>query len=137
MTTTLPANIAPAALKAGLPSADLPALFAAIAAGTATAMEAVPGITPTVIAAVGDAVKAAYSQAFKTVYLTSIAFGGLSIIAALFITSIDDLMTDFVARKIRGVETKPIDSVRREEKTESNTITSDNEQKTDKVEVVA
>lgn len=81
--------------------------------------------------------KAAYSQAFKTVYLTSIAFGGLSIIAALFITSIDDLMTDFVARKIRGMETKPIDSVRREEKMESNTITSDNEQKTDKVEVVA
>jgi hypothetical protein len=124
-------------LNAGLPSADLPALFAALATGTATAMEAVPDITPTVIAAVGDAVKVAYSQAFKTVYLTSIAFGGLSIIAALFITSIDDLMTDFVARKIRGVETKPIDSVRREEKRESNTITSDNEQKADKVEVVA
>lgn len=113
LTTTLPANVAPAALSAGLPSADLPALFAAIAAGTATAMEAVPGITPTVIAAVGDAVKVAYSQAFKTVYLTSIAFGGLSIIAALFITSVDHLMTDFVARKIRGVETKPIGSVRR------------------------
>jgi Fungal trichothecene efflux pump (TRI12) len=124
-------------LNAGLPSADLPALFAALATGTATAMEAVPGITPTVIAAVGDAVKVAYSQAFKTVYLTSIAFGGLSIIAALFITSIDDLMTDFVARKIRGVETKPIGSVRRTEKMESNTIVLGNEEKTDKVEEVA
>ncbi|PMD55689.1 siderophore iron transporter [Hyaloscypha bicolor E] len=137
LTTTLPANVAPAALNAGLPSADLPALFAALATGTATAMEAVPGITPTVIAAVGDAVKVAYSQAFKTVYLTSIAFGGLSIIAALFITSIDDSMTDFVARKIRGVETKPIGSVRRTEKMESNTIVLGNEEKTDKVEEVA
>lgn len=70
-------------------------------------MEGVPGITPRIIAAVGDAVKMAYSQAFKTVYLTSIAFGGLALIAALFITSIDDLMTDFVARKLRGMETKP------------------------------
>jgi hypothetical protein len=136
LTTTLPANVAPAALKAGLPSADLPALFAAIAAGTATAMEAVPGITPTVIAAVGDAVKVAYSQAFKTVYLTSIAFGGLSIIASLFITSIDDLMTDFVARKIRGVKTtKHIDSVKSTGEKESNTVTLGDEAKTDKVEV--
>jgi hypothetical protein len=124
-------------LNAGLPSADLPALFAALATGTATAMEAVPGITPTVIAAVGDAVKVAYSQAFKTVYLTSIAFGGLSIIAALFITSIDDLMTDFIARKIRGVETKPTGSVRRAEKMGSNTVALGNEEKTDKVEEVA
>ena len=100
-------------------------------------MEAVPGITPTVIAAVGDAVKVAYSQAFKTVYLTSIAFGGLSIIAALFITSIDHLMTDFVARKIRGVETKLVGSVRRAEKMESNTVTLDNEGKIDRVEEVA
>jgi hypothetical protein len=99
-------------------------------------MEAVPGITPKVISAVGDAIKVAYSQAFKTVYLTSIAFGGLSIIAALFITSIDDLMTDFVARKIRGVETKHIGSVRSADEKESNTVTLDSEAKTDKVEVV-
>jgi hypothetical protein len=46
-------------------------------------------------------------------------------------------MTDFVARKIRGVETKLVGSVRHAEKMESNTITLDNEGKTDKVEEVA
>jgi hypothetical protein len=111
LATTLPANVAPAASKAGLPTAALPALFAALAAGTPKALEAVPGINPTIIAVVGDAVKTAYSQAFKTVYLTSIAFGGMAIIAALFVTSIDNLLTDFVARKIRGVETKHVDPV--------------------------
>ncbi|CZR65194.1 uncharacterized protein PAC_15094 [Phialocephala subalpina] len=116
LTTTLPSNVAPAALNAGLPNTSLPALFAAIGVGTETAMEGVPGITPGIIAAVGDAVKVAYSQAFKTVYLTSIAFGGLSIIAALFITSIDDLMTNFVARKMRGQETKNIDSMDKKER---------------------
>jgi N-acetylmuramic acid 6-phosphate (MurNAc-6-P) etherase len=111
LATTLPANVAPAASKAGLPTTALPALFAALAAGTPTALEAVPGINPTIIAAVGDAVKTAYTQAFKTVYLTSIAFGGLAIIAALFVTPIDGLLTDFVARKIRGVEAKHVDPV--------------------------
>ena len=112
LTQTIPKNVSPAALSAGLPSRDLPDLFAAISAGTATAMEQVPGITPNVIAAVEAALKVAYAQAFKTVYLTSIAFGGLAIIAALFTTSVDDLMTDFVARKIQGVDTKIIPSVR-------------------------
>jgi len=102
---------------------DIPALLAAIAAGTPNALEAVPGITPTVIAAVGDVLKMAYSQAFKTVYLTSIAFGGLSIIASLFITSIDDLMTDFVAWKIGGAETKSIGSVKSRERGGDVTVT--------------
>lgn len=133
LTTTLPANVAPAALKAGLPTADLPALFAAIAAGTPTAMEAVPGINPSVIAAVGDAIKVAYSQAFKTVYLTSIAFGGLAVIAALFITSIDGLLTDFVARKIRGVETTHAETVDSQEEKKSSTANSYNGAKTDDV----
>jgi hypothetical protein len=38
------------------------------------------------------------------VYLTSIAFGGLSILAALFAQNIDEKLTDQVARKFRGTE---------------------------------
>jgi hypothetical protein len=53
---------------------------------------------------VGNAIKTADSQAFKTVYLTSIAFGGLSILAALFAQNIDEKLTDQVARKFRGTE---------------------------------
>lgn len=130
MTTTIPANVTPAALNAGLPKADLAALFTALAAGTTAALEAVPGITPAIIAAVGEAEKVANAQAFKTVYLTSIAFGGLSIIAALFITPIDDLMTDYVARKFRGVETIPSDPVKSEEGKETAAAVAYNEEKT-------
>jgi MFS family permease len=97
----LPAYVAPAALGAGLPKADLPALFEAIAAGTPDALEKVKDITPKILAAVGTATQNAYSASFKTVYLTSIAFGGCAIIAAVFTRNIDDKMTGFVARKIR------------------------------------
>jgi len=88
---------------------------------------------PDAIAAVGDAIKVAYSQAFKTVYLTSIAFGGLAVIAALFITSIDGLLTDFVARKIRGVETTHAETVDSQEEKKSSTANSYNGAKTDDV----
>jgi hypothetical protein len=98
-------------------------------------MEAVPDISPAIMVAVGNAVKAAYAQAFKTVYLTSIAFGGLAIIAALFITSIDDLMTDFVARKIQGVDAKLVGSVQSSmDEKESTTAVVDKETKPDSLE---
>ena len=60
----------------------------------------------------GNALKNADSQAFKTVYLTSIAFGGLSIGAALFAQNIDEKLTDQVARRFRGTgngEVKELD----------------------------
>jgi len=53
---------------------------------------------------VGNAIKTADSLAFKTVYLTNIAFGGLSILGALFAQNIDEKSTNQVARKFRGTE---------------------------------
>ncbi|KAF4625847.1 hypothetical protein G7Y89_g12321 [Cudoniella acicularis] len=107
--TTIPENVIPAAENAGLPTSSLDSLFAALTAGTAAALQKVPGITTDIIAAVGEAVKTADSQAFKTVYLTSIAFGGLSIIAALCASNVDEKLTDQVARRFRG--TNNVDEV--------------------------
>jgi hypothetical protein len=39
----------------------------------------------------------AYAESYKYVYLTSIAFGGVSIIAACFLGNIDKYMDDHVA----------------------------------------
>ena len=103
---TLPADVVPAAVKAGLKASEIPALFDAITAGTAAALNAVPGITPAIEKAVGGALQDAYYAAFKTVYLVSITFGGLAILAALFSKNIDELMTGQVARKMRGIGAK-------------------------------
>lgn len=65
-------------------------------------MDAVPGITPAIAAAVGDGVKLAYTHSFSTVYLASIAFGGLAIIATLFTSDIDHFLTNYVSRRING-----------------------------------
>ncbi|KAI9718535.1 MAG: hypothetical protein M1812_003986 [Candelaria pacifica] len=104
LNANIPTLVTPPALSANLPSSSLSALFAAIKIGTPEALQAVPGITPTILAAITEPLKTAYSQSFKIVYLTSIAFGGCAIVAACFAKDVDTLMTDQVARRLRGVE---------------------------------
>lgn len=70
-----PAHVIKAALGNGLPQTPLPALFAGIQVGTASAFMAVSGITPTIIGAVTVAVQDAYSYSFKFVYYYMLAFG--------------------------------------------------------------
>ena len=106
--TTVPANIVPAAENAGLPSSSLPSLFEAVTSGNFTK---VPGITPNIIAAVGNAGKTADAQAFKTVYLASIAFGVLSVCAALCAQNVDEQLTDNVARRLRDTAKLEVSSM--------------------------
>lgn len=62
----IPAYVSPAATEAGLPQTSLAQLFADISTGGTFAE--VPGITNAIIAAVGDAVVRAYTDAFKVVF---------------------------------------------------------------------
>ena len=95
----IPQKVMPAALGAGLPSASLPALFTGITAGD---FSSVPGISANIIAATSDAVKEAYALSFRTVYLCTIPFGVLLIIAALLSPNVEEYLTDEVARKMHG-----------------------------------
>lgn len=98
------ADVAPAAIGAGLQKSALPALFEAITIGTPAAFTKVPGITPAIVRAVSSASQDAYVASFKTVYLVTIAFGVLACIAALFSQNIDDKLTDQVARRMGGIK---------------------------------
>lgn len=93
----LPTLVETAAIAAGLAPAEIPALIGDLVAQNITAIEAIPGITPTIIEAATAAVTEAYVQAFKKVYLVSIAFGGAAIIASLFLGDIKKYMVHRVA----------------------------------------
>jgi hypothetical protein len=105
----IPQYVTPAALQAGLPESSLPSLFAGITAGN---FSAVPDITPGIIAIVGDQVKHAYSLAFRTVFLCTLPFGVLLLIAAVLSPNVESYLTDEVARKLGGGE--KTDVVRKE-----------------------
>ncbi len=85
---------------AGLPTDSLAPLFTAIANGTAAALDAVPGINDTIAEAVTEGTLQAYHMAFKVVFLSSIAFGGVAIIASAFVQDIDKFMSSYVNKTL-------------------------------------
>ena len=97
--TNIPKYVVPAAIQAGLPTSDALALLQGLAEGNLTA---VPDTTPRIIAAAVAANKEAYSQSFKMVFLSSIAFGVCALVSALLIPNLEEKFTGVVARKLRG-----------------------------------
>ena len=77
--------VIPALVKAGLPETSIAAFLTAVSSGVVSAIEAVPGVTGKIILAGTEALTAAYTDAFQKVFLASIAFGSLSVIAALML----------------------------------------------------
>ncbi|KAI1076195.1 trichothecene efflux pump [Whalleya microplaca] len=102
LTTTVPANVGPAAVAAGLPESQVPALVAAV---LKSKLDTFPGLTDAVKGAVASVLPIAYSQAFKTVYLASLGFGGIAIIGCLFSKDAQQHLTDKVGRKMHGKTT--------------------------------
>jgi len=97
LVTTIPANIGPGVIAAGLPESRVKALSLAVKAGT---MAKFPGITPAITAAVTKVLPVAYSQAFKTVYLASLGFGAIAIVGSLFSKDVQEHLTDTIDRKM-------------------------------------
>jgi hypothetical protein len=99
LTKYLPRFVVPAATGAGLPSSSLTDLFAGITAGSFSNVE---GITPAIEEAVSHAVKHAYAKSFRTVFLCTLPFGAIILVAAIISPNVEDYLTDDVARRLQG-----------------------------------
>ena len=92
----IPLKVSSAVVENGLPMSSVAAFIKALTVGPA-ALASVPGITPRIIAAGSRAYKEANSDSFRTVFLTTIAFSSVALIATLFFPNFDALMSDKVA----------------------------------------
>jgi uncharacterized membrane protein YbhN (UPF0104 family) len=99
LSTTIPTVVGGAAVEAGLPESQLPDVLTAVAAGT---IAEVPGLSQSILAAITQALPTAYGQAFKTVYLASLGFGGIAIIGSLLVKDPQVHLTDKVERRMHG-----------------------------------
>lgn len=95
--TTIPANVIPAATKAGLPASSIPSLISGLGGTTDLTAEAVPGLTEGILQVASQAYKVTNSQAYSTVFLVSFAFGGLGMILCWFVVQNDASQANFVA----------------------------------------
>lgn len=78
----------PAALvEAGLPASSVVRFLTALTSGSATALAAVPGISQQIITAGTEAYRQANADAYRTVYLSTIAFTGLALVVAIWAPS--------------------------------------------------
>jgi len=109
----LPKYVTPAATEAGLPLESLPQLYAGISSGN---YSDVSGYNTAVGEAVGHAVKQAYSMSFRTVFLCTIPFGAIILVAALISPNVEQYNTNDVARKLQGKSVAGVKSTTTEEK---------------------
>jgi hypothetical protein len=81
-------------------------LLGALLTGNATAIGSVPGLTPAILEVAITASKVGYKKSFETVYFASIAFGIVSIIAAIIVNNkkLKEVMTPEIARKLQGMD---------------------------------
>lgn len=108
-------NLAGAAIGAGFDPTNLGALIPAVienAVGVPFAFDAVPGVTPAVIAATGAAFKETYSNAFRMVCFATIPFCLVATGVAFWVKDPSYLLTNHVAVKqekevLSGVERRP------------------------------
>lgn len=61
----MPGRVSQAVVPLGLPESSIPGLLQALASGNATLIGAVPGVSPTIIAAATDATKLSFAAAFR------------------------------------------------------------------------
>ncbi|KAF2735795.1 siderophore iron transporter [Polyplosphaeria fusca] len=99
LTTQIPAKI----IAAGLPASSVAEYMTAIAAGGPQALlDQVQGLTPQILAEGATAYRYAYADAYRTIFLVSLAFGGLAMIASCFIPNIDSMMNSKIAATLTG-----------------------------------
>ncbi|KIX06619.1 uncharacterized protein Z518_04595 [Rhinocladiella mackenziei CBS 650.93] len=84
-TSILAPAVAEAAVQAGLSTSEIAVAFLS---HSATSLEAIRGLPLAILVVADDASNTIYSQAFRLVYLVTIAFGVPACIAAFFIRSV-------------------------------------------------
>jgi hypothetical protein len=104
LTKNIPAQVPPAVVAAGLPSSSVLSYMVALTTGNATALQAVPGISPSIIAAGTGAYKNASTDAYRTVFYSTIAFSAVGVIISFFLPNIDNLLTGEVSTTLHGKE---------------------------------
>lgn len=92
---TVPNQVPPAIIDAGLPSSSVADFMVALTSGTG--FENVDGVTNDIIAAGIQANKEANADAYRTIFFVSIAFSAIALVSALLLPNVDALLTNKVA----------------------------------------
>ena len=92
LSVLLPSRVAAAALSNGLESASVPKLVQALVAGLTEQVSEIPGITPRIIGAAIHALRTAYVDSFRDVWIVAAALSAAGLFSqstgALFVRAV-------------------------------------------------
>jgi hypothetical protein len=103
---TIPALVPEALTAAGLPTDRVEAFLQALGSGSVTALRNIPEATGQIIQTGMRVYKEANVEAYRTVYLVTIAFSVIGIAAACFTPNTEKSMSYDVAVTLKGTEKK-------------------------------
>ena len=102
----LPDYIAKAAKGAGLPTSSLPAFIKALTSNDTAVLAKVPGADPTIIQAALVALKQAFADSLRVVYIIAIPFGAVACIACFFLGDMRKTMNYYVDAPLEDLSAK-------------------------------
>ena len=85
---------------------SVPSYIADYLTGNAAALEAVPGFSPKILTVTAGAAAEVFKKSYATLYLTSLAFGGVAILASLALDgdTFAARLTPEIARRLQNVK---------------------------------
>lgn len=103
LSQTVPAAVETAALSVGIPESSVPQLVAALNDGTSLRnVTDISGLNSSTIPLIDLAFQKGSAQAYSTVFLSTLGFGGLALILCLFIGGVDESDGEYVAAVIQN-----------------------------------
>ncbi|QDS75827.1 hypothetical protein FKW77_001054 [Venturia effusa] len=102
LSQTIASEVPAALTTAGLPSSSVADFIAAISVGTPAAFAKVTGNSDSITTAGLKAYEKANSDAYRTVFLTTIAFSGLALVLSFFVPNVEDRLTGDVAATLHN-----------------------------------
>ncbi|KAE9376328.1 putative siderophore iron transporter [Stipitochalara longipes BDJ] len=102
----IPSYVAPAAIRAGLPITSVPAFVGALAADENAALLEVPGITPLVILSGVTALKQAFADGLRVVFIIAAPFGAAACVACFFLGDLKSVMNYHVDAPLEELHAK-------------------------------
>jgi hypothetical protein len=102
----VPADVAGAALKAGLPPSSTAAFIGALTSNDQTALSKIPGVSQGIIAAGVAALKQAYADSLRVVFIIAAPFGLLACFACFFLGDLKKVMDYAVEAPVEDLHAK-------------------------------
>ncbi len=106
LTEKIPSYVAKAAANAGLAPSSIPAFVGALAGNDQAALAAVPGVTSAIISQGVVALKQAYADSLRPIFIIGVPFGVVACIMCYWLGDLKDTMTYRVDAPVENLHAK-------------------------------